>query len=235
LSRGLRDAYPRSIALGCFNDGKNGTKTYGLFKPKGDLGDNNSFTRLGGIVPIAPAAMGDLGYLVVFATDRSPTDTTAILNGTRDLAFLRVSHGFASMDEKGSAFVDGASTQEVTSAGDAATNKLTWLTDYAADAAQVDGPRLAAISGDQVVVLWERWTGTGDRQSMFGGTQGLVLGTDGVVKVMPKQVSLHHLLRGDDLVSLGAQALFVSGQSAGKKLTLNLLGADLTVTAVDLP
>jgi hypothetical protein len=84
-------------------------------------------------------------------------------------------------------------------------------------------------------VLWERWTGTADRQSMFAGTQALVLGTDGMLKVMPKQVSLHHLLRGDDLVSLGAQAVFVSGDGAAKKLTLNLLGADLTVTAVDLP
>ena len=228
----LGDAYPRSIALGRFNDGKNGTKTYELFKPKGDLGDNNTFTRLGGIAPIAT---GDLGYLVVFATDRSPTETGAILNGTRDMAFLRVSRGFASMDEKGTTFVDGAVTQEVTSSGKAASNKLTWLTDYAADAAQADRPHVAAISGDQVVVLWERWTGTADRQSMFGGTQGLVLGNDGAVKVMAKQVSEHHLLRGDDLVSLGAQAVFVSGQSASKKLTLNLLAADLTVTAVDLP
>jgi hypothetical protein len=70
---------------------------------------------------------------------------------------------------------------------------------------------------------------------MFGGTQGLVLGNDGAVKVMAKQVSEHHLLRGDDLVSLGAQAVFVSGQSASKKLTLNLLAADLTVAVVDLP
>jgi hypothetical protein len=228
----LGDAYPRSIALGRFNDGKNGTKTYDLFKPKGDLGDNNTFTRLGGIAPIAA---GDLGYLVVFATDRSPTETGAILNGTRDMAFLRVSRGFASMDEKGTAFVDGAVTQEVTSSGKTASNKLTWLTDYAADAAQADRPHVTAISGDQVVVLWERWTGTADRQSAFGGTQGLVLGNDGAVKVMAKQVSEHHLLRGDDLVPLGAQAVFVSGQGASKKLTLNLLAADLTVTVVDLP
>jgi hypothetical protein len=228
----LGDAYPRSIALGRFDGAKKGTKTFDLFKPKGELGDNNSFTRLGGITPIAT---GDFGYLVVFATDRSPSETTEILNGTRDLAFLRVSRAFATMDEKGTAFVDGAATQEVTSSGKAAINKLTWLTDYAADAAQADRPHVAGISGDQVVVLWERWTGTADRQSTFAGTQALVLGTDGVVKVMPKQVSDHHLLRGDDLVSLGAQALFVSGDGASKKLTLNLLGADLALTAVDLP
>jgi hypothetical protein len=227
----LGDAYPRSIALGLFNDGKDKSKTYDLFRPKGDLGDNNTFTRLGGIAPIAS---GDLGYLVVFATDRS-LETTAILNGTRDLAFLRVSRGFPSMSEKGTSFVDGAATQDVMSAGAAATNKLSWLTDYAADAAQADRPKVAGIGGDQFVVLWERWTGTADRQSTFGGTQGLLLGGDGTVKVMPKAVTMLHLSRGDDLVTLGAQSLFVSGDGTTKKLTLNLIGADLTLSAVDLP
>ncbi len=227
----LGDAFPRAIALGRFNDGKDKTSTYELFKPKGDTGDNNTFTRLGGI---AQVTVGDLGYLVVFATDRGP-ETSAILNGTRDVAFLRVSKGFADMDEKGTAFVEGATTQEVTSSGKAASNKLTWLTDYAADAAQADRPRVAAISGDQVVVLWERWTGTTDRESTFAGTQALVLGNDGVVKVMPKQVTQQHLLRSDDLISLGAQAAFVSGDGAAKQLTLNLIGADLTLTLVALP
>ncbi len=227
----LGDAYPRAIVMGRFNDGKNGTKSYELFNPKGAGGDNNTFTRLGGIAPIAG---GDLGYLVVFTTDRG-TETTAILNGTRDLAFLRVNRGFATMDEKGTAFVDGAATQEVMSSGAAATNKLNWLTDYTTETAQADRPHVAAISGDQFVVLWERWTGTADRQSTFVGTQALTLGTDGVVKVMPKQLSQHHLHRGDELVSLGAQALYVSGDATAKKLTLNLIGADLTLTAVDLP
>ncbi|HEX2876732.1 MAG TPA: hypothetical protein VHP33_36020 [Polyangiaceae bacterium] len=227
----LGDAYPRSIALGRFNGSKDDTATYELFKPKGDEGDNNTFTRLGGI---AQLATGDLGYLIVFTTDRG-TDTTAILNGTRDLAFLRVSRAFATMDEKGNAYVDGATTQEVMSSAKAVTNKLTWLTDYAADAAQADRPKVAAITGDQVVVMWERWTGTADRQSTFVGTQALVLGNDGVVKVMPKQIGTRHLLRGDDLVSLGEHALFVSGDGTNKKLTLNLVGADLALTAVDLP
>ena len=227
----LGDAFPRSIAMGRFNGAKDDTDTYHLFKPKGAEGDNNTFTRLGGITQIAT---GDLGYLVVFTTDRS-TDGTEILNGTRDLAFLRVSRAFATMDEKGTTYVDGATTQEVMSSGKAATNKLTWLTDYAADTAQADRPKVAAITGDQVVVMWERWTGTADRQSTFVGTQALVLGNDGVVKVMPKQIGTRHLLRGDDLVSLGPQALFVSGDGTNKKLTLNLVGADLTLTSVDLP
>jgi len=228
----LGDAYPRSIVMGRFNDQKSGTKSFELFKPKGDEGDNDTFTRLGGIAPIES---GDWGYLVVFTTERGTADTAEILNGTRDVAFLRVSRGFASMDEKSGAYVDGASTQDVTSSAKAVTNKLSWLTDYAADSAQADRPRLAAIGGDQYVVLWERWTGTTDRQNTFVGTQGLVLAADGSVKVMPKQLGTHHLSRSDDAVTLGGQALFVSGTGASKKLTLNLVSADLTLTSVDLP
>jgi hypothetical protein len=227
----LGDAYPRSIALGRFNDQKSGTKTYDLFKPKGAEGDNNTFTRLGGIAPIAE---GDWGYLVVFTTERG-TETEELLNGTRDLAFVRVSRNFAGLSEKGTDFVDGEATQAVTSSGKAVTNKLTWLTDYATDAAQADRPRVAAIGGDRFVVLWERWTGTAERQSTFGGMQGLVLGGDGKVKLEAKQLGTAHLSRSDDVVTLGEHALFVSGSGSGKKLTLNLIGADLSLTSVDLP
>jgi hypothetical protein len=227
----LGDAYPRSIALGRFNEGKDGSETYELFKPKGDLGDNNTFTRLGGIAPIAA---GDLGYLVVFTTDRG-TATDEILNGTRDLAFLRVSRGFADMDEKGSSFVDGATTQDVMSSGEAVSNKLTWLTDYAGETAQADRSRVAAIGGDQFVVLWERWTGADDRDNEFGGMQGLVLGGDGMVKVPAKALGTHHLLRSDDVVTLGSQALLVTGDGTGKHITLNLIGQDLSVQSVEIP
>lgn len=227
----LGDAYPRSIALGRFNDQKSGTKTYELFKPKGAEGDNNTFTRLGGIAPIA---QGDWGYLVVFTTERG-SETEELLNGTRDLAVLRVSRNFASLSEKGTDFVDGETTQAATSSGKAVTNKLTWLTEYAMDAAQADRPRVAAIGDDRFVILWERWTGTAERQSTFAGMQGLVLGGDGKVKLEEKPLAMHHLSRSDDVVSLGEQALFVSGSGSAKKLTLNLVGADLSLTSVDLP
>lgn len=227
----LGDAYPRAIALGRFNAGDEGTATYELFKPKGETGDNNTFTRLGGIAPIAT---GDMGYVVVFTTERG-TETAERLNGTRDVAFLRVARGFADMDEDGSAFVDGAATQNVMVGDDAVTNKLTWLTDYASDSAQADRPRVAAIGGDQFVVLWERWTGSSDQNAEFGGTHGLVLGGDGMVKVMPKLVTERHLLRSDDVVTLGTSALLVTADGAAKKLTLNLISADLSVQVVEIP
>lgn len=227
----LGDAYPRAIALGRFNDEPDGTATYELFKPKGEEGANDTYTRLGGIAPIAA---GDFGYLVVFSTDRGP-ETADILNGTRDVAFVRVSRGFDDMDETGSAYVDGSATQSVSSSGEQVSNKLSWLTDYAADSAQADRPRVAAAGADQFIVLWERWTGTSDRQSQFDGLHGLVLGADGVVKVPPQRLGQPHLLRGDDLVSLGARALFVSGSAASKKLSLNLIGADLALETVEIP
>ncbi|MDF3066077.1 MAG: hypothetical protein K0R38_1678 [Polyangiaceae bacterium] len=227
----LGDAHPRAIVMGRFSGPKMGTKSYELFKPKGATGANDTYTRLGGV---AQLATGDFGYIVAFTTERG-TETAQSLNGTRDVALVRVSRAFATMDEKGNAFVDGAATQVVTSAGNEVTNKLTWLTDYAASMAQADRPRLAPIGQDRFVVLWERWTGTGDREATFGGLHGLVVGADGTVQVMAKHLSDQHLSRGDDVVGLGANALFVSGDGAAKKLTLNLIGADLSLTSVDLP
>lgn len=227
----LGDAFPRAIALGRFNDGDSGTDTYELFKPKGENGANDTYTRLGGIAPIAA---GDFGYLVVFSTDRGP-ETAEILNGTRDVAFVRVSRGFADMDAGGSSYVDGSAVQSVMSSGDQVSNELTWLTDYAAESAQADRPRVAAVGADQFVVVWERWTGTDDGDSQFGGTHGLVLGADGTVKVTPKEIAQRHLLRGDDVVTVGTRALFVSGSAATKKLSLNFIGADLALETVEIP
>jgi hypothetical protein len=227
----LGDAFPRAIVLGRFGDGDSGTDSYELFKPKGESGANDTYTRLGGIAPIAA---GDFGYLVVFTTDRG-AETAEILNGTRDVAFLRVSRGFADMDPSGSAFIDGSSTQSVVSSGDPVSNELTWLTDYAAEAAQADRPRVAAVGSDQFVVVWERWTGAGEGNSQFSGTHGLLLGADGNVVATPKLIAERHLSRGDDMVTVGARALFVSGSAASKKLTLNFIGADLTLETVEIP
>jgi hypothetical protein len=226
----LGDAYPRAIALGRFTADE-GTETYELFKPKGARGANDTYTRLGGIAPIAT---GELGYLVTFTTERG-IETADLLNGTRDVAFLRVARGFADMDEDGSGYVDGATTLDVMVANQPASNKLSWLTDYAGEAAQADRPRLAAIGGDQFVVLWERWTGTGERESEFTGTQGLVLGGDGMVKLPAAPVTMQHLPRGDDVVTLGGRALLVTGDAAAKKLTLHLIGADLMAQVVEIP
>jgi hypothetical protein len=227
----LGDAFPRAIALGRFVE-DDGTDTYELFDPKGPEGGNPTYTRLGGI---APAAAGDFGYLVAFVTDRSATvPADATIEGTRDLALIRVRRDFASMDPDNGGFIDeSTSTQDVMSSGEAATNHLAWLTDYAG-AANADRPRLVAIGGDQFVVLWERWTGT-DNDEAFEGTYAMVIDAAGTTVAPAMRVSDHHISRGDDAVVLGNRALFVTGSGSPASLALNFVAADLTTEVVTLP
>jgi hypothetical protein len=238
----LGDAYPRSISLGRFQANA-GTQTYELFLPKGPVGENSTFTRLGGIAPIAS---GDFGYLVVFTTDRTldmPTSDWQTLVGTRDLAFLRVTRDFDTKNPNSRSFVDGSETMTVTRVErrndmDVEVdydNHFDWLTDYASAGAQADRPRIASIGNDQYVVLWERWNGNSGQSSTFAGTSGLVLGADGVVDEAAKALSERHLPRGDDVITVGNRALFVTGDAAEKKLVLNFVSADLSVETVDLP
>jgi hypothetical protein len=227
----LGDAYPRAVALGRFVD-DDGSDTFEIFNPKGALGDNPTYTRLGGI---APAANGDYGYLVAFVTDRSatvPADGT--IEGTRDLALIRVRRDFASMDPDSGGFIDETvSAQDVTSSDEAVTNHLAWLTDYAG-AANADRARIVAIGGDQFIVLWERWTGT-DNDEEFEGTYAMRVDAAGTVAAPATRVSDRHISRGDDAVALGGRALFVTGSGSPASLALNFVAADLTTEVVTLP
>lgn len=238
----LGDAYPRSIALGRFQ-ATQGTRTYELFLPKGGIGENSTFSRLGGIAPIEN---GDNGYLVVFTTDRSldlPTGDWQTLVGTRDLAFLRVKRNFAELSPQNREFVVGSDTLTVTRVERVNNqdvevdyvNRFNWLTDYASASAQADRPRVAAVGGDKFIVLWERWDGKDDESATFAGTHGLLLRADGMVEVAAKKVSDRHLSRGDDVIAVGDRALFVTGNAAQKKLVLNFVAQDLSVEAVELP
>ncbi len=95
-----------------------------------------------------------------------PTEDWQALVGTRDLAFLRVTRDFAEGEPDDRSFVDGSETMTVTrtvrmndmDVEVEVDNHFDWLTDYAGNSAQADRPRVAAIGGDQFVVLWERWT-----------------------------------------------------------------------------
>lgn len=229
----LGDAYPRSIALGRFRDGT-GTDTYELFRPKGDTGDNSTYTRLGGIAPIAT---GEFGYLVAFATDRStavPSGDWSTMDGTRDLAVLRVRRAFDTLDAGGSDFIDTSlPAQTVTSSGNSVTNHFAWLTDYAGASANADRPRIVAVGGDLFVVLWERWLASGTDDT-FDGTWAMVIDATGSVVAVATRVSDDHLSRGDDAVALGSRAVFVTGDEESRSLVLHLIGADLTTQRVEL-
>ena len=231
----LGDAYPRAIAFARFT-ADDGTDTYELFRPKGAEGANSTYTRLGGVAPIAT---GDYGYLVVFTTDRNdtiPGGDWSTLAPTRDLAFVRVRRNFDTIDPDDGGFIDeSGAVLSVMSSGQAVDNHLTWLTDYAGDQAQADRSRVVAIDADQFVVLWERWNGNDGNSSEYDGTYALVMNGAGTVTGAATKVGDHHISRGDDAVAVGGRALFVTGNAPGKQLLLNFVASDLTTETVTLP
>lgn len=225
----LGDAYPRRVALGRFTPDSR-TDTYGLYAPKGGEGDNATYTRLGGI---APVASGDYGFLVVFATDRSAeiaTQQWQALVGHRDVALVRVARGFADMSSSGSDFVDqSGDVQTVESSGEMVDNYVTWLTDHTAEGgveAHAGRPRIAALTGDRFVVLWERWEGEGEDED-FVGTYAVEIDSAGAVVTPAALVSDRHIPRGDDAFTLGGKAALVLGDEATTSLTLLLVGPGL--------
>ncbi len=231
----LGDAFPRQVALGRFTSTQS-AETYGLYAPKGAEGDNATYTRLGGI---APVTNGDYGYLVVFATDRSTelgSEQWQALVGARDVALVRVRRDFAELSPRDGGYVDtSASLHRVQSAGETVDNYVYWLTEYGEGDSEIHAgrPRIAALTGDRFVVLWERWE-PGQRREQFVGTYGLEIDADAQVLTAAKQVSDHHIPRGDDLLSLGDRAVWVYGDEEQGSLELQFVGPGLQVQAFSL-
>lgn len=224
----LGDAYPRTIVMGrYFADESDGD--HSLFAIKGETGDNETFTRLGGIVQTSDPTYG---YLAVFSTERTPTASGGeTIQGTRDLALVRILSDFASAN--GSVVEEGGTTSSLTvsSGGEEVTNSLRWLTDLGTDR-HVERPRIVALSGSEFVLLWEEWTTTSN--DTYAGTFAMTIDQAGQVLAGPSEVAGgHHISRGDDAVRLGTRAVYVTGSAAG--LHLNLVAADLTATRITLP
>lgn len=225
----LGDAYPRSIALGRYFDGES-DGDHDLFAIKGEIGENRTFTRLGGIVPTSDATYG---YLALFSTERtnSVTDDEEV-QGTRDLALVRVRTDFATTS--GSVIEEGGSTSTlaVTSGEAAVTNSLHWLTALG-EGRHVERPHIVALSGTEFVLLWEEWIAGGSGDT-YEGTFAMAVSASGEPLVPAAEVpGDHHLPRGDDAVRLGTRAVYVTGSPAG--LHLNLVAADLTAERITLP
>jgi hypothetical protein len=222
----LGDAFPRYVALGHYND-DGGDGSYAAYYIKGNTGANNTYTRLGGVVPISDATYG---YLVLFATERTNSTGGGMIEGTRDLALVRVEKNFVSQSTSASIVEEsGTSTQDVTSGGEARTNHVHWLTDLGAQT-HAERPRIAALGDGNHIVLFERWTSDGNT---FDGTFGLRIDSAGTVQQGPSEIpGEHHISRGDDIVTLGGRAVYVTGGDGA--LYLNLVGADLSATRVTL-
>jgi len=225
----LGDAYPRAIAFGRYLAGAS-DGDYPLFAIKGETGDNRTFSRLGGIVQVSD---GTFGYMVALSTERTTTIAgDDELQGTRDLAILRIRADFAATNEP--IVEQGAELDSlpVTSGGEDVTNYLRWLSDLGPDR-HVERPRIVLVPSGDVVLLWEEWTVSG-ASDQYEGTFAMTVDAQGQTVAGPSEVSGdHHLSRGDDAVRLGDRAVYVTGSSEG--LHLNLVAADLTSERITLP
>ncbi len=231
----LGDAYPRQIVVSRIRGGMSGGGT-ALYRPKGTLGNNNTFTRLGGIARI-DSGSGSGGFLALFASERT-TDTTSRVNGSRDLALVRTVPDFASGAAADALDTGFGTTFDVVSAGSNATNRVLWLTSFHEDAPgtmHAERPKLLPLSGGQFLVLFERWSSMGLTSPTFDGTYAMRIDGSGAVLASATQVSTHHLPRGDDAFVYEGEGCWVTGDSVVHTLTLHCVAPDLSATQTLLP
>lgn len=215
----LGDAYPRYIVFA-----RNHT-SYPLFHIKGDLGENNTRTRLGNIALIENDST--YNYVALFATENS-ADTGGTINGPRNLAIVRVKGNDNSIDPS------LPDTLTVISKGTQYTNRLRWLTHYSASSnLHAERPKLIGIGGDQYVVLWEEWFNTGGYSDTFNGVYGMVIDDKGnILRATTLITDEHHLHRGDDAFLLGNRAAWMTGDAVEQKLYIHFVDAFLNYEMV---
>jgi hypothetical protein len=217
----LGDAYPRYLVFG------RNHSSYSLFHIKGDLGENNTRTRLGNVALIENDP--EYNYLALFATESSP-DTGSTIDGPRNLAIVRVKGSDNSIDPS------LPDTLTVTSVGTEVTNRLRWLTYYSASSnLHAERPKLVGIGGDQYIVLWEQWLNTGAYSDTFQGVYAMLIDDGGnILRAATLVTSDHHLHRGDDATLLDNGAAWVTGNAAEQKLYIHLVDASLNYQLVTL-
>lgn len=229
----LGDAYPRQIVVTRLREGLAGA-AIGLYAPKGDTGANNTFTRLGGIASI-DAGAGAGGLLLAFASERTP-ETSAMVNGSRDLALVRTVPDFAAGDPAMALDASFGTSFEVSSGGATQTNRVMWMTDHhdsAPGMRHVERPKLLGLGGGEFLLLWEEWSYDG-ASSSFEGTLAMRVDGAGTVLAPAAQVSTTHLPRGDDAFVYEGQGCWLSGDSQAHTLTLHCVAPNLEATHREL-
>lgn len=217
----LGDAYPRYIVFARNHN------SYPLFRIKGDLGENNTYTRLGNIALIENDPT--YKYIALFATENNAT-TASEINGPRNLAIVRVKNSDNSLDPS------LPDTLPVTSIGTPYTNRLRWLTQYSAGSnLHAERPKLIGIGNNQYVVLWERWLNTSQYNDTFQGVYGMVIDANGNILQAARLVTnQHHLPRGDDAFLLNNRAAWMTGNAAARKLFIHFVDASLNYEMMTL-
>ena len=216
----LGDAYPRYIVFG------RNHSSYSLFRIKGNLGDNNTRTRLGNLALIETDP--DYRYLALFATENSAV-TGGTIDGPRNLAIVRVKEADNTIDPSlpDSLTVTSISTQY--------TNRLRWLTQYSAGSnLHAERPKLVGIGGDEYLVLWEEWLASGYTNT-YNGVYAMRIDAQGNILTPAKLLAAdQHLPRGDDAFLLGGRAAWMSGSAAGHSLTIHFVDAGLNYETLTL-
>jgi hypothetical protein len=215
----LGDAYPRYLVFARDHE------SYPLFHIKGDLGENNTRTRLGNLALIENDQA--YNYLALFATENSAS-TGSTISGPRNLAIVRVKGSDNSLDP------GLPDTLTVISKGLQYTNRLKWLTDYSASSKlHAERPKLIGIRGDQYIVLWEEWLNTGSYSDTFRGVYGMVIDDHGNTLRTAKLITNeHHLHRGDDAFLLAGRAAWMTGNEAERTLSIHFVDASLNYEMV---
>lgn len=210
----LGDAYPRYIVFGRDH------QSYPLFHIMGDLGDNNTRTRLGNIALIENDPV--YNYIALFATENSP-DTGSTIDGPRNLAIVRVNGNDNSIDPS------LPDTLTFSSIGTQYTNRLIWLTNYSAISnLHSERPKLIGIGGDQYVVLLKEWLSSGRSSETLNGVYGMVIDDQGnTLNAATLLTDKHHLHRGDDAFLLDNCAAWMTGNAVEQKLYIHFVDAAL--------
>lgn len=215
----LGDAYPRYLVFGRAHT------SYPLFRIKGDIGENNTRTRLGNIALIENDP--DYAYIALFATENN-ANTGATINGPRNLAIVRVKDADNSLDP------NLPDTLTITSSGTQYTNRLRWLIHYTTDSnLHAERPKLIGIGGDQYIVLWEQWLHTGEYTDTFSGVYGMVIDAHGIIiQAATLLTNGHHLHRGDDAFYLDNRAAWMTGNAATQQLYIHFVDSALNYEMV---
>ncbi len=217
----LGDAYPRDVVLARVEPDSG---AYSLLAIKGELGWNNTYTRLGNAVPIEDDP--SYGYLALFATE-STSGTDGMIAGSRELGLVRVRRDFEAAPAGEHLDPSLPDTFDVQSSGAARQNRLRWLTGYESETggqSHAERPKLVALGDGAFVVLWERWDGGGNT---FAGTWGTVIDAMGDATVPAAMLTDSHLPRGDDAFTLGAEAAWITGDAAARELHVHVVDAQL--------
>lgn len=168
-----------------------------------------------------------IGYLGVFVTESTATETSAAIDGPRNLAMVRVNKTNYSLDPS------LPDTLTVTSSGVERTNRLRWLTSFTADSKRhAERLKLVGLGGDKFVVLWEQWT-VGSSSDTFNGVYGLVIDAQGnTLKAARLLTTAHHLPRGDDAFLLEDQAAWMTGNADKHELYIHFVDDQLNYVMV---